>query len=129
MDNIQVPVSPGETLDKITILEIKMERLDDEAKRLNVRIELQLLTDAWDKAVNQDAVIADLRRKLKRTNETLWEIEDDIRDKERDQEFDQAFIELARQVYLTNDRRSGVKKAINVHLGSQIMEEKSYQAY
>ncbi len=129
MDNIRVPVSPGETLDKITILEIKTERINDEAKLINVRIELQLLTGIWQEAVDEDQVLVDLRRDLKGINETLWQIEDDIRDKERDREFDQRFIELARQVYITNDRRSEVKKAINAHLGSQIMEEKSYQAY
>ena len=129
MDNIRVPVSPGEVLDKITILEIKSERMDDPEKVANVRIELELLRESWAAAVSGDSVIDDLHDQLKRINEALWEIEDDIRDKERLKEFDQRFIDLARQVYFTNDRRSQVKKELNLHLGSRIIEEKSYQDY
>jgi len=129
MENIRVPVSPGEVLDKITILEIKSERMTDPAKVANVRIELALLQETWSQAVEEDDVIRDLHGQLKQINEALWEIEDDIRDKERDREFDQRFIELARSVYFTNDRRSQVKKQLNLHLGSQIIEEKSYQDY
>ena len=129
MDIIQVPVSPGEVLDKITILEIKSERMTDPAQVANVRRELELLRDAWSQAVEPDATVAKLHDELKRVNETLWEIEDEIRDKERAQVFDQRFIELARSVYVTNDRRSKVKKALNLHLGSQIVEEKSYRDY
>jgi len=129
MDNIHVPVSPGEVLDKITILEIKSERMDDAEKVANVRIELGLLQESWATAVSGDSVIDDLHDQLKQINEALWEIEDDIRDKERLKEFDQRFIDLARQVYFTNDRRSQVKKELNLHLGSRIIEEKSYQDY
>ena len=129
MDNIQVPVSPGEVLDKITILEIKSERMTDPEKVANVRLELALLQQTWSQAVSEDEVIRDLHAQLKEINEALWEIEDDIRDKERVKEFDQRFIELARSVYFTNDRRSEVKKKLNLHLGSQIIEEKSYQGY
>ena len=129
MENIKVPVSPGEVLDKITILEIKSERMEDPAKVANVRIELKLLQDTWADAITDDEVIRDLHAQLKEINEALWEIEDDIRDKERVKEFDERFIELARAVYFTNDRRSEVKKKLNLHLGSQIVEEKSYQDY
>ena len=129
MENIQVPVSPGEVLDKITILEIKSERINDPAKVANVRVELALLQKTWAQTVTVDSVIQDLHGQLKLINETLWEIEDDIRDKERLKEFDGQFIKLARQVYFTNDRRSQVKKELNLHLGSQIVEEKSYQDY
>lgn len=129
MENIQVPVSPGEVLDKITILEIKSERMDDPQKVANVRVELKLLQDTWREAIEDDDVIRDLHAQLKEINEALWEIEDDIRDKERVKEFDEKFIELARAVYFTNDRRSEVKKKLNLHLGSQIVEEKSYQDY
>jgi uncharacterized protein YukE len=129
MENIQVPVSPGEVLDKITILEIKSERMTDPAKVANVRVELALLQETWSRAVKEDDVVRDLHAQLKEINEALWEIEDDIRDKERVKEFDQRFIELARSVYFTNDRRSQVKKKLNLHLGSQIIEEKSYQDY
>ena len=129
MENIQVPVSPGEVLDKITILEIKSERMSDPQKVTNVRIELDLLRKTWAAAITEDDTIRDLHAQLKEINEALWEIEDDIRDKERAKAFDERFIELARAVYFTNDRRSEVKKKLNLHLGSQIIEEKSYQDY
>jgi len=129
MENIHVPVSPGEVLDKITILEIKSERMTDPDKVANVRVELKLLEETWAANINDDEVIRDLHAQLKEINEALWEIEDDIRDKERAKEFDERFIELARAVYFTNDRRSEVKKKLNLHLGSQIIEEKSYQDY
>ncbi len=129
MKNIQVPVSPGEVLDKITILEIKSERMNDPEKVANVKVELALLQKTWAESVNEDGVINDLHAQLKEINEALWEIEDDIRDKERAREFDERFIELARSVYFTNDRRSKIKKDLNLHLGSEIVEEKSYQDY
>ena len=129
MENIKVPVSPGEVLDKITILEIKSERMEDPEKVANVRVELKLLQDTWAANITNDDTIDDLHAQLKEINEALWEIEDDIRDKERVKEFDDRFIELARAVYFTNDKRSEVKKKLNVHLGSQIIEEKSYQDY
>ena len=129
MENIKVPVSPGEVLDKITILEIKSERMTDPKKVANVRVELKLLQDTWAASINDDDVIRGLHGQLKEINEALWKIEDDIRDKERVKEFDDRFIELARAVYFTNDRRSEVKKKLNLHLGSRIVEEKSYQDY
>jgi transcriptional regulator of nitric oxide reductase len=129
MENIKVPVSPGEVLDKITILEIKSERMSDPDKVANVRVELALLQETWKEFIRDDDVIRGLHAQLKEVNEALWEIEDDIRDKERAKEFDERFIELARAVYVTNDRRSEVKKKLNLHLGSQIIEEKSYQDY
>ncbi len=129
MENILVPVSPGEVLDKITILEIKSERMSDAAKLANVRAELQLLRATWEQSVAVDDTIEQLHRQLKEVNEALWVIEDDIRDKERAGEFDQGFIDLARSVYVTNDRRSRIKKQLNLHLGSDIIEEKSYQDY
>ncbi len=129
MKNIRVPVSPGEVLDKITILEIKSERMSDPKKVANVKVELALLQQTWADSVSEDSVIRELHAQLKEINEALWEIEDDIRDKERAREFDQRFIELARSVYVTNDRRSKIKKDLNLHLGSEIIEEKSYQDY
>ena len=129
MENIKVPVSPGEVLDKITILEIKSERMSDHEKVANVRVELALLQETWKEFIRDDEVIRGLHAQLKEVNEALWEIEDDIRDKERAKEFDERFIELARAVYVTNDRRSQVKKELNLHLGSEIVEEKSYQDY
>ena len=129
MDIIQVPVSPGEVLDKITILELKSERISDAGKLANVKRELELLQAAWTQAVAEDDTVRRIHDELKTINEALWEIEDDIRDKERAREFDQVFIELARSVYVTNDQRANAKKELNLYLGSEIVEEKSYQDY
>ncbi|MGH8111518.1 MAG: DUF6165 family protein [Rhodanobacteraceae bacterium] len=129
MSVIAVPVSHGELIDKITILEIKSDRMRDPGKLANVRDELRLLGDLWadDPAARTD--IAAERAELKQINESLWDIEDAIRLKERDRAFDTRFIELARAVYRTNDRRAAVKRAINLKLGSRLVEEKSYQDY
>lgn len=129
MEQILVPVSPGEVLDKITILEIKSERMSDPGKLKNVRRELELLTRTWSAAISEDAAVRNIHNELKSINEVLWEIEDEIRDKERMREFDEEFIKLARSVYVTNDQRAAAKKALNEHLGSDIVEEKSYQDY
>ena len=129
MKEILVPISPGELLDKITILEIKSERIDDPQQVANVRHELELLSKVWSDSVTEDKVIADLHQQLKTINEELWEIEDDIRDEERQNSFGERFIELARAVYVTNDKRAQAKKDVNLHLGSEIVEEKSYQDY
>jgi len=129
MDIIQVPVSPGELLDKITILEIKSERIADPDKQANVRRELKLLMSVWVQSVQDDATVQRIHQELKTINEALWLIEDNIREKERAREFDRSFIELARSVYVTNDRRANAKKELNAHLGSEIVEEKSYQEY
>jgi hypothetical protein len=128
-DVIKVPVSFGEVLDKITILEIKSERIADAEKVRNVRLELDELTATWNEAVQDQAAIADLRKQLKAVNEELWEIEDDIRDQEAAQDFGPRFIELARAVYVTNDKRAAIKKEVNLALGSRFVEEKSYQDY
>jgi hypothetical protein len=120
------PVSWGELLDKITILQIKQERLDDEAKRANVTAELTALLAVAGAAMAQVPALA---AELKTINEALWRIEDDIRDKERAGEFDARFIELARAVYVTNDQRAAVKRRINQALGSALVEEKSYRPY
>jgi uncharacterized protein YukE len=129
MEQILVPISPGELLDKITILEIKSERMTDEGKLANVRRELALLNATWSASVTSDPTVQRIHNELKEINEALWVIEDDIRDKERLGEFDDRFVELARSVYFTNDRRAAAKKELNVHLGSDIVEEKSYQDY
>ena len=129
MSLIQTPVSYGELIDKITILEIKSRRIADPAKLANVRNELDLLNATWanDTAFRTD--IADERARLLAVNELLWDIEDRIRLKERAQAFDQEFIELARAVYFRNDERAAFKREINLKLGSQLVEEKSYQDY
>ena len=129
MKDILVPISPGELLDKITILRIKSARMTDPGKLQNVRLELELLEKTWrDSGAAIPEVAAD-EAALQRVNEALWDIEDKIRDKELAGEFDAVFIELARAVYVTNDERAAVKKRINVALGSRIVEEKSYKPY
>ncbi len=129
MSEILVPVSFGELLDKIAILQIKSERMSDAAKLANVRNELAALETTWaaHPAAAQD--IAALRAELKAVNERLWVIEDDIRLKEKAQAFDAEFVRLARAVYFENDTRARVKKDINLTLGSAYVEEKSYQDY
>lgn len=123
--NLNVPTSIGELYDKISILEIKSELITDEVKRANVIKELTLLYGIASGFPVDDALYS----RLKQVNQKLWRIEDDIRDKERSKDFGQEFIELARSVYVTNDERSIVKKEINVAYNSEIVEEKSYNAY
>ncbi len=129
MSQLSVPVSYGELIDKITILEIKSERIGDPAKRANVRIELDLLNVTWSGHPASRTDIADERAALRAVNEALWDIEDHIRVKEKAKAFDAQFIELARSVYIRNDERAAVKRAINEKLGSTLVEEKSYQDY
>ena len=129
MSEIQVPVSFGELLDKIAILQIKSERMSDEAKLVNVRNELSALELTWMAHPAAGHNIVELRAQLKAVNERLWVIEDDIRIKEKAQEFDAEFIKLARSVYFENDDRARIKKDINLALGSSYVEEKSYQDY
>jgi len=123
------PVSWGELIDKITILEIKNERLTDEAKRINVRRELAELETVRERYFPAHAGLAVLAAELKAINEDLWVIEDDIRNCERAKDFGPRFIELARAVYVTNDRRAMGKRKVNDLLGSALVEEKSYAPY
>jgi hypothetical protein len=129
MSEILVPVSFGELLDKIAILQIKSERMSDAVKLANVRKELDALNDTWAAHPASKTDIADLRAALKAVNERLWVIEDDIRIQEKNQAFDPEFIRLARAVYFENDERAKIKKDINLALGSAYVEEKSYQDY
>ena len=129
MTQIAVPVSHGELIDKLTILEIKSERISDPAKLTNVHNELDALNAVWRADPASAIDIAGSSSRLKAINEALWEIEDEIRIKEKAQAFDARFIELARAVYVTNDQRADVKREINEKLGSTLMEEKSYQPY
>ncbi len=129
MNQIEVPVSFGELIDKITILEIKSERIDDADKVANVRRELDLLEATWQAHEASGTDIGGERAGLKAVNEALWDIEDRIRLKEKAQAFDDEFIRLARSVYVRNDERAAVKRAINLKLGSTLVEEKSYQDY
>jgi hypothetical protein len=126
---ILVEIAPGELIDKITILEIKAERIEDADKRANVLVELATLGEACAAAIPPDGEVDRLTAQLKAANQTLWDIKDDIRDCDRSGDFGPRFVELARAVYRTNDRRAGLKKTINLHLGSRLAEEKSYQPY
>jgi hypothetical protein len=129
MKDILVPISPGELLDKITILRIKAARMTDATKVANVKHELALLEKTWR---DSGAAATDLggdEAELTRVNEMLWVIEDEIRDEEHAGRFGEKFIELARAVYVTNDERAAIKKRVNTKLGSTIVEEKSYKPY
>lgn len=129
MKDILVPLSPGEMLDKITILRIKAARMSDPVKVANVRHELSLLEKTWKESGAAAVDLGDEEANLTRVNEKLWVIEDEIRDEERAKRFGEKFIELARAVYFTNDERAAIKKRINTLMGSNIVEEKSYQQY
>ena len=126
---ILIPASPGELLDKIAILEIKAERIKDARKLANVRAELAVLVGARDANLDRADWLGRLAAALKSINGELWEIEDRIREHERRGDFGLGFVELARAVYLCNDRRAAIKREINVRLDSAIVEEKSYAAY
>ena len=127
--NLIMPVSPAELIDKITILEIKRQFIKDSTKLKNVDLEYKLLLDVLIKNVSGSEELDLLRSQLKEVNMKLWEIEDKIRDLEKNKVFDKKFIELARLVYFTNDKRSEIKKDINKLLNSEIVEEKSYSDY
>ena len=129
MNDILVPISPGELLDKITILRIKSARIVDEAKLANVHRELSRLQASRVAVLGADADQAAEEAALERVNAELWDIEDRIREHEAQQRFDAAFIELARAVYLRNDERAALKRRINLKLQSALVEEKSYRPY
>ena len=129
MSVILIPGSPGELIDKITILEIKFEKILDVSKRMNVGRELEALSISLEQNIIISTDLAALKLNLKKVNEVLWDIEDDIRSCERKSDFGPIFVKLARSVYFQNDRRAALKKEINVLLGSDIIEEKSYAKY
>jgi len=127
--NLIMPVSPAELIDKITILEIKRQLIKDSTKLKNIDLEYKLLLDVLINNVSGSEELDLLRSQLKEVNMKLWDIEDKIRDLEKNKVFDKKFIELARLVYFTNDKRSEIKKDINKLLNSEIVEEKSYSDY
>lgn len=130
MSQLLVPVSYGELIDKISILEIKAQRIGDAAKRANVQKELDALLATWQAhPASRGQSIEDIWSELRRVNGELWDIEDHIRDKEAAGSFDAGFIELARAVYFTNDVRARLKRDLNTRLGSDLVEEKSYASY
>jgi hypothetical protein len=128
---IEAPISLGELIDKITILEIKVVNISDAAKLKNVTHELNILNDKVARLLDTDgqAKLAQLKQALKEINQALWIIEDDIRDCELAKDFSDKFTQLARAVYVTNDQRAKVKKDINLAFGSELIEEKSYKNY
>ncbi|RAP27341.1 hypothetical protein DID74_00590 [Candidatus Marinamargulisbacteria bacterium SCGC AG-333-B06] len=129
LKGISILISPGELLDKLSILAIKSERIQDHLKSINIKHEYESLNAIVLRDVPQSPKLDILYKDLKSINEKLWDIEDDIRDCERHQDFSDTFIQLARSVYITNDQRASIKKDINTYLGSQLVEEKSYHAY
>lgn len=128
---VEAPISLGELIDKITILEIKQVNIADPDKRRNVDHELNILNARVAQLLDGEgaARLAPMQTELKAINEALWDIEDRIRDCERAGDFSQTFIDLARSVYITNDKRASSKKAINLAFGSELVEEKSYRDY
>lgn len=135
---IQIEVAPGELIDRVTILEIKLAKITDSDKLANIKNEFDTLTESvsrmreWIDGNRQHRVLKDLDKlalKLRETNEQIWDIEDRIRDLERDQDFGEEFIEVARSVYYTNDKRAALKKEISMLFDSDIAEEKSYAEY
>ncbi|MCF6300960.1 MAG: DUF6165 family protein [Proteobacteria bacterium] len=129
MSQVNTPISIGELLDKITILEIKSIKISDEDKLKNIKHELGLLTEIWKKMAFNSPQMLQLKKDLTKVNLDLWVIEDDIRIMEKNQSFDQQFVTLARSVYYQNDIRAAVKKEINLLTGSELVEEKSYESY
>jgi len=128
---LQAPLSLGELVDKITILEIKAEMMNEKSKLQNVRRELETLSDCLAKVLDtsETKFLAPFKTSLSQINRELWKIEDDLRECERRQEFGEEFVALARSVYFSNDKRAAIKKEINVRFGSELVEEKSYREY
>jgi predicted nucleic acid-binding Zn-ribbon protein len=123
---MKIEVSNGEIADKLTIIEIKLKRIKDKDKLINLKKEYDVLNDAVSKIIDKNH---ELYKQLLAVNQELWDIEDKIRDLERDKDFGDDFIQTARAVYFTNDKRSEIKRKINKHTGSNLFEEKSYQKY
>ena len=127
MREFRVPISPGELLDKLTILRIKVERIADPSKLANVQRELAGLEAIWRKELGAEVDISEDERALARVNGALWESEDALRELETAQRFDAEFVALARSVYQRNDERAAIKRRVNSKLGSELIEEKSYR--
>ena len=129
LKSILVEISPGEIIDKITILSIKLDMISDENKLKNINYEYSILLKTRDNFLPQSPELEKLSFNLREVNEKLWQIEDEIRDCESRKDFSKNFIDLARAVYITNDERSDIKRKINLLLNSKLFEEKSYQSY
>ena len=126
---VKIPVSVGELVDKITILEIKNKKIKDIKKLSNIKLELKLLNEFFRKKKLNTKLIKKLKNYLYNVNLKLWNVEDKLRDHEYKNKFNQNFVKLARKVYFLNDKRSKIKKDINESIGSKIIEEKSYKEY
>ncbi len=129
MSLVSTPMSVGELLDKITILEIKSVEINDVDKLKNINYELELLNKTWMETGLKSPETDELQQKLKEVNQRLWQIEDDIRIYEKNKDFGDEFVQLARSVYYQNDERADLKKQINMVTGSDLVEEKSYESY
>jgi len=126
---LAIEISPGELIDRITILEIKLARMTDPDKLRNVRRDYDQLLATLDESVPRDPDLVAMRAELKEVNAMIWQVEDDIRAHERKRDFGDGFVALARAVYINNDRRAALKRRINQHLSSALTEEKSYAPY
>ena len=129
MRNLKVPISLGELIDKITILRIKSNKINSNEAQKNIRLELEKLEHILNTKISINTNLKNFEFKLSKINQTLWDIEDQLREKEREKKFDKKFISLARMVYYKNDERAKIKRMINKNFGSELIEEKSYTQY
>ena len=129
MRNLKVPISLGELIDKITILRIKSNKINSNEAQKNIRSELEKLEQILGKTMYIDSNLKNFEIKLSNINQSLWDIEDQLREKEKEKKFDKKFISLARMVYYKNDERAKIKRMINKNFGSELIEEKSYTQY
>ena len=129
MRNLKVPISLGELIDKITILRIKSNKINSNEAQKNIRLELEKLEHILNTKMSINTNLKNFEIKLSKINQTLWDIEDQLREKEREKKFDKKFISLARMVYYKNDERAKIKRMINKRFGSELIEEKSYTQY
>ena len=129
MRNLKVPISLGELIDKITILRIKSNKINSNEAQKNIRLELEKLEKILHKTMSIKTNLKNFEIKLSKINQSLWDIEDQLREKEKEKKFDKKFISLARMVYYKNDERAKIKRMINKSFGSELIEEKSYTQY
>ena len=129
MRNLKVPISLGELIDKITILRIKFNKINSNEAQKNIRLELEKLEQVRNNSMSIDTNLKKFEKILSNINESLWDIEDQLREKEKEKNFDKKFISLARMVYFKNDERAKIKRIINKSFGSELIEEKSYTQY
>ena len=129
ISNVKIPISLGELIDKITILKIKSNKINSNEAQKNIRLELEKLEYILNTKISININLKNFEIKLSKINQTLWDIEDQLREKEKEKKFDKKFISLARMVYYKNDERAKIKRMINKSFGSELIEEKSYTQY